>query len=112
MDNFEIVDYMPQYRKVFGDLNRAWLEKYFWVEPLDEKVLNDPETYILAPGGAILIALANGLPVGVVALKKHNDLKILQHPWHAKENPVASEPCWWHTVWLEQQQFEPLHPCQ
>jgi GNAT superfamily N-acetyltransferase len=69
MSTFKIVPYQPLYQEIFGKLNRAWLEKYFWVEPLDEQVLSDPDTHILAPGGAILVALENQLPIGVVALK-------------------------------------------
>jgi GNAT superfamily N-acetyltransferase len=34
-----------------------WIEKYFAVEPEDEKLLNNPEAEILAQGGIILFAL-------------------------------------------------------
>lgn len=73
MATFKIVPYQPQHQEAFGRLNRAWLEKYFWVEPLDEQVLSDPDTHILAPGGAVLVALENQLPIGVVALKHSGD---------------------------------------
>lgn len=70
MARFTIIPYTEQYREVFSKLNRTWLEKYFYVEPIDELVLGDPETHILKDGGEILVALENELPVGVVALKK------------------------------------------
>ncbi len=72
MPQIEIVPYQPHYREAFGRLNRAWLEKYFVVEPIDAQVLGDPETYILAKGGAILVALEDNLTVGVVALKQNS----------------------------------------
>jgi DNA-binding MarR family transcriptional regulator len=52
-----IVEYRPEYREAFKRLNLAWIEKHFTVEPEDEKLLNDPEAEILAPGGIILFAL-------------------------------------------------------
>lgn len=70
MASFRITHYQPQYHDAFAALNRAWLEKYFVVEPIDAQVLNDPQTHILAPGGHILVALEDEIPVGVVALKQ------------------------------------------
>jgi ribosomal protein S18 acetylase RimI-like enzyme len=65
----EIVDYSADFGDAFARLNREWLEKYFRVEPIDEKVLSDPQSSILDPGGAILYALVGGEAVGTVALK-------------------------------------------
>lgn len=70
MVQFSVVPYTEHYRETFARLNRAWLEQYFYVEPIDEQMLGDPETHILNDGGEILVALENELPVGVVALKK------------------------------------------
>ena len=58
------------YARAFAQLNYEWLEKYFVVEPFDRELLEDPERYIMAPGGEILVALVNGKPVGTVALIK------------------------------------------
>ncbi len=69
----EIVSYSPKYAKDFKDLNIAWLEKYFWVEPHDEDVLGDPEKYIIQPGGTIFFVKENKDIIGTVALMKMED---------------------------------------
>ena len=66
----QISFYQPKYQVAFESLNRAWIEKYFWIEPIDVEVLQNPEKNIMAPGGEILIALVDDQPVGVVALKR------------------------------------------
>ena len=35
----EIIPFKPEYSQDFYNLNTEWLEKYFYVEPYDEKVL-------------------------------------------------------------------------
>ncbi len=72
----QIVDYSPIYREAFKALNVEWLEKYFYVEAIDEKVLSHPEDYIIAPGGHIFIALLNNEPVGTVALIKDSEQRL------------------------------------
>lgn len=64
----EIIEFEPKYRGEFERLNNEWLEKYFYIEDYDSKVLQDPEKYILEPGGKILFARMNDEIVGVVAL--------------------------------------------
>lgn len=66
----QIIPYTKEHQPHFEALNRAWIEKYFWMEPIDEMVLQAPEEHILAPGGKILMALWNGEIAGTVALKK------------------------------------------
>jgi ribosomal protein S18 acetylase RimI-like enzyme len=68
-----IVDYEPKYQKDFERLNRSWIEKYFWMEPLDEFILTKPEVAILFDGGSILMAVAGDYATGTVALRKLND---------------------------------------
>ncbi|MDG1573407.1 GNAT family N-acetyltransferase [Robiginitalea sp. M366] len=63
-----IVPYAPRYRQAFHDLNKAWIDQYFTMEPIDHQVLEHPATYILDPGGAIWVALVGETPVGVCAL--------------------------------------------
>jgi ribosomal protein S18 acetylase RimI-like enzyme len=66
-----IVEYEPKFKSHFESLNRAWIEKYFYLEPRDEYVLKNPEEAILQKGGTILFALYNEVVVvGVVALIK------------------------------------------
>ncbi len=64
----EIVEYQPQYKKAFYELNRKWIEMYWELEPHDIEVLENPEKHILEKGGHIFVALYNGFPVGVCAL--------------------------------------------
>jgi GNAT superfamily N-acetyltransferase len=51
-----IVPYQLCHQHTFKALNEEWLERFFVVEPYDNKVLSDPKTYILDPGGAIFMA--------------------------------------------------------
>ena len=60
----------------FKALNIAWLEKYFEVEPIDDKVLSDPETYIIKKGGHIFFAESDNKIVGTVALIKIDDATV------------------------------------
>ena len=64
----EIIPFEPRYREDFKRLNIAWLERFFRVEPVDEEVLSNPETRILAPGGHILFARLADEIVGTCAL--------------------------------------------
>ena len=67
--DIEIVDYRPEHQPWFESLNRAWIEKYFWMEVLDVAVLQHPEEYILSKGGMILMAKIHGEIAGTAALK-------------------------------------------
>ena len=70
-----IVDYKPEYRKAFKDLNEEWITQHFKMEESDHKALDHPEEYIIKPGGRIYIALYNEEAVGACALIKMNDKK-------------------------------------
>ncbi|MDL5047728.1 hypothetical protein QQ054_17060 [Oscillatoria amoena NRMC-F 0135] len=65
----EIVSYEPHYAAHFERLNKAWLEKYFYVEPIDEYVLANPQEAILDHGGKILFAKHEGQIIGTIAMK-------------------------------------------
>jgi GNAT superfamily N-acetyltransferase len=67
-NDVRIVDYEPRHREAFRDLNLAWIEEYFVIEAPDRRQLSDPETTILAPGGAILVAEMGTEAVAVCAL--------------------------------------------
>ena len=62
------VPYTPAYRQAFFDLNAAWLNAYFLLEPFDIEVLSDPEKMVIAPGGAIYVGLLKGEAVATFAL--------------------------------------------
>ena len=66
----EILAYNPKYNKNFKDLNYEWLNRYFEVEPADEKVLGNPEKEIIKKGGEIFFARINGEIVGTCAAIK------------------------------------------
>ncbi len=68
--NVKIVSYTLEYKKCFKDLNEAWITQYFKMETADYNALDNPEGYILAKGGRIIVALYNGELVGVCALLK------------------------------------------
>jgi len=69
----QITSYTHLHQPWFEKFNRAWIEKYFWMEPIDVDVLTKPEEHIIAAGGKIIMALYNNIPAGTVALKKVND---------------------------------------
>ncbi len=66
-----IVAYSPPYRAYFESLNREWLERWFAVEPKDERYFRDPAGTIIDTGGAIFFALEDGTPVGTAAALRH-----------------------------------------
>ena len=65
----EIVAYQPEHQPWFEKLNRDWIENFFWMEPLDFEVLQNPETHILKTGGFLFMALYQKEVAGTVALK-------------------------------------------
>ena len=69
----QIIPYKAEHAYHFERLNKAWIEKYFWLEETDKWVLENPHNAILAKGGAILMATYNGSVAGTVALKKVSD---------------------------------------
>jgi N-acetylglutamate synthase-like GNAT family acetyltransferase len=64
-----ILEYKPEYQPWFEKFNRDWIEKYFWMEPIDFAVLQNPEEHIIKKGGAILMANCDKEMAGTVALK-------------------------------------------
>ncbi len=68
--DIEIVEYDPKYASDFQEINYEWIEKYFIVEEMDRKALDNHQVYILDPGGDILFAKYQGEIVGTCALIK------------------------------------------
>ncbi|WP_027375957.1 GNAT family N-acetyltransferase [Kaistella palustris] len=64
----EIISYRPEFAADFKNLNTAWLEKNFVVEPYDDEVLSNPQKYILDKGGQIYFLVEDDKAVGTVAL--------------------------------------------
>ena len=71
MDVMELTihEYRPEYQPWFEKFNRDWIEKYFWMEPIDVAVLQHPDEHILKKGGSILMASCDKEMAGTVALK-------------------------------------------
>jgi len=74
-ENVKIVDYKDEYHSTFKALNVEWISTFFKMEDADFKALDNPKAYILDKGGHILVALFNGVPLGVCALIKMNHHK-------------------------------------
>ena len=73
MNSVEVVRYVPQYRGFFESLNSVWIEKYFWVEDIDLKVLRDPEEEIIARDGMVFFAREGDSVVGTGAVINHGN---------------------------------------
>jgi GNAT superfamily N-acetyltransferase/predicted transcriptional regulator len=69
----KIVDYKPEYRKAFKDLNEEWITTYFKMETADHKSLDNPKKSIIDKGGYIFVALYDNEPVGVCAMIKMDE---------------------------------------
>lgn len=67
--DFELVPWHVRHGDAFRALNEWWLEEWFEIEPVDARVLADPETHVLRKGGEIWFALRDGRVLGTVALK-------------------------------------------
>jgi putative acetyltransferase len=68
MSEVRIRPFQPGDAEAFRRLNEEWIDRYFRLEEKDRKMLGDPQGQILDPGGAILIAEADGSAVGCCAL--------------------------------------------
>lgn len=66
----EIIEFKDELAHHFKDLNIAWLQKYFYVEPIDEEMLSNPRKYIIEKDGHIFFATVNGKVAGTFALLK------------------------------------------
>ena len=58
---------------IFRSLNLEWLETYFFVEPIDELILNNPKSKILDPGGHIIMVELNSKVIGTFTFIKIED---------------------------------------
>jgi ribosomal protein S18 acetylase RimI-like enzyme len=70
MNNIQIIEYSDRYSGDFAALNKAWLQRYFVVEPIDEKMLGNPRHYFIDAGGYIFFVKMNDEIAGTFALMK------------------------------------------
>lgn len=68
--NVTIIDYLPELKQQFTEMNLEWISHYFKVEAHDIEQLENPEAYILSKGGRIYFAQYDGQIIGTVALIK------------------------------------------
>lgn len=73
-ENIVIAAYNPVYKQAFHDLNIAWLQKYFMVEPAHRQMLENPDTELVEGGGQVFFAVRGdeGMPnevLGTVAVR-------------------------------------------
>ncbi|GAA3938215.1 GNAT family N-acetyltransferase [Hymenobacter algoricola] len=72
MPSLHILDYDPAHQPAFRALNHEWITRFFVMEEPDYQMLDDPQRYILAPGGAIVMAQYDGQLVGTCALLREH----------------------------------------
>jgi N-acetylglutamate synthase-like GNAT family acetyltransferase len=70
LNEIQILEYTPAHQPSFEKLNREWIEKHFWMEPVDFEVLQSPDEHIIKHGGSILMAEVANEIAGTVALKR------------------------------------------
>lgn len=58
----------PTDARAFRELNEEWISKLFSLEDADRLILGDPQVEIIDKGGQVLLARADGVVVGCVAL--------------------------------------------
>jgi ribosomal protein S18 acetylase RimI-like enzyme len=69
-EKLSIIDYDDRYALSFKELNISWLQKYFYVEPIDEEMLSNPKQFIIDKGGYIFFAKYEDKIVGTFALMR------------------------------------------
>lgn len=60
--------YRPDDQPAFQQLNEAWIQHYFTLEPHDREQLEHPDVHVLPDGGQIFLAVVNGATIGCVAI--------------------------------------------
>lgn len=71
--SLKIIPFEPRYMPYFKDLNLAWIESYFFVEPEDIRLLEHCEQSIIDSGGFIYFAEYEDTIVGCFALIRINE---------------------------------------
>lgn len=67
----DIVPFQTAHAAAYYALNRAWLDEHALYEPADELQLATPQAYIIEKGGAVFIAVENGVVIGTAAVIPH-----------------------------------------
>ncbi len=72
-NNITIIPFTQSLAHHFTALNKAWLQKYFVVETIDEMMLAKPKQYFIDKGGFIFFAMYGNEVAGTFALLKVSD---------------------------------------
>ena len=67
----QVVNYREELRPHFERLNRAWIERYFVLEPNDIETFRDPGGLIVEPGGQIFFVVDERGVRGTCAVVPH-----------------------------------------
>lgn len=80
MHTLEIIPFSPKLQPYFESINKAWVTRYFSLEPFDIDQLEHPEETILAKGGRILFAKIENEIIGTVGLipKDHSTCEMIK----------------------------------
>ena len=70
MKKIKFRKYSNKDASIFKSLNLEWLETYFFVEPIDKLILNNPKSKILDPGGHIFMVESNSKVIGTFTFIK------------------------------------------
>lgn len=73
MSEISIVGFSADMAGDFARLNYEWIEKFFSVEPHDRDILDDPQKWVIDPGGQIFMAVVGKESAGTVALIPDGD---------------------------------------
>ena len=71
--DFKIVEYKPEYKRKYKELNYEWLKKNFKIESSDEKILSDPKKEIIDKNGFIFFAIFKNEVIGTCTLIRYDD---------------------------------------
>ncbi len=73
MNTLQISTFSDSEENYFKNLNIEWLEKFFEIEPIDHKILDNPKGEIIDKGGHIFYISYEDKIVGTLALIKINN---------------------------------------
>jgi ribosomal protein S18 acetylase RimI-like enzyme len=73
LPEINIVPFSDELAVHFTSLNRAWVQKYFVIEPLDEAMLGNPKKFFIEKGSHIFFAKLGEEVAGTFALLKEGD---------------------------------------
>lgn len=73
----ELKPYDASLHNFYEQHNRAWVSKYFHIEPIDDDMLRDPQTHIIATGGKIYVVHLGTYSIGgFTLLPRANQLEL------------------------------------